>query len=274
MPGSFFTVSSHEKIRAPAVAGFFYPNNPKELEAVIDGYLSQAKVQKQKIFPKAIIVPHAGYIYSGPIAASAYILLKNIRDKIRRVILLGPSHHVAFHGLALSGVDYFATPLGSVLLDHACQRDILAPPQVQIMDAAHAQEHSLEVHLPFLQKVLNDFTLVPIVVGDTTPSEVSNVLEKLWGGSETLIVISSDLSHYLNYHTAQKIDHETSEAVENLDPKKIMFDHACGRNPINGLLALACKKGLKVKRLDVRNSGDTAGDKDRVVGYGAWSFEE
>ncbi|HLE93658.1 MAG TPA: AmmeMemoRadiSam system protein B, partial [Sulfuricaulis sp.] len=195
------------------------------------------------------------------------------RGRITRVVLLGPAHRVGFHGLALSSADYFLTPLGRVPVDQEAVEKISRLPQVHEMDAAHAQEHSLEVHLPFLQEVLGEFNLVPLAVGDAEPGEVAEVLELLWGGSETLIVISSDLSHYHDYKTAQKLDRATSQAIEQLRPEDIQYDHACGRNPVNGLLHMARKRGLKAKTVDLRNSGDTAGTQDRVVGYGAYIFE-
>jgi MEMO1 family protein len=260
-------------VRPAAVAGAFYPGDPRELDATVQYHLSHATADDGPV-PKAIIAPHAGYIYSGPIAASAYVRLRPARDIIRRVVLLGPCHRVAVQGLALSDADAFATPLGDVPLDKEAAAGILDLPQVQVFDASHQAEHSLEVHLPFLQVVLDDFTLVPLVVGDATPDAVAEVLERLWGGPETLIVISSDLSHYLDYETARRTDSATCEAIENLDPAPIGRDQACGRTPVGGLLALARRRGLRVETLDVRNSGDTAGSKDRVVGYGAWMFLE
>jgi AmmeMemoRadiSam system protein B len=222
--------------------------------------------------PKAIIVPHAGYIYSGPIAASAYARVANGRDRITRVILLGPSHRVPFHGLAGSDAQYFATPLGAVPIDGEALEDIRHLPQVRIFDQAHRWEHSLEVQLPFLQTVLADFKLVPLVVGDASAAEVCEVLELLWGGAETLIVISSDLSHYHDYATAQRLDRGTSKAITELRPEDIRYEQACGRNPILGLLEAARHRGMRGETIDLRNSGDTAGPRDQVVGYGAYVF--
>jgi hypothetical protein len=258
-------------VRNPAVAGLFYPDDPRELHALVSGYL--AAVPASGGVPKAIIAPHAGYIYSGPIAASAYARIQPARGRITRVVLLGPAHRVGFHGLALSSADCFQTPLGRITVDQEAVKKISRLPQVQVMDAAHAQEHSLEVHLPFLQEVLGEFSLVPLVVGDAAPGEVAEVLEALWGGPETLIVISSDLSHYHDYKTAQRLDRATSQAIEQLRLEDIQYDHACGRNPVSGLLHVARKRGLKAKTIDLRNSGDTAGTPDRVVGYGAYIFE-
>jgi hypothetical protein len=258
-------------VRNPAVAGLFYPMDPRELRALVGECLRSAPAKGTA--PKAIIAPHAGYIYSGPIAASAYARLKPARGRVTRVVLLGPAHRVGFDGLALSSADYFLTPLGRILVDQDAVKKISRLPQVRVLDAAHAQEHSLEVHLPFLQEVLGEFSLVPLVVGDAEPGEVAEVLDLLWGGPETLIVISSDLSHYHDYKTAQQLDRATSQAIEQLRPEDIQYDHACGRNPVNGLLNVARKRGLKAKTVDLRNSGDTAGSRDRVVGYGAYIFE-
>ena len=260
-----------DNVRNPAVAGLFYPDDPRELRALLTGYLAAARSAGP--VPKAIIAPHAGYIYSGPIAASAYARLKPARGTITRVVLLGPAHRVGFRGLALPSADFFVTPLGRIAVDREAVAKISALPQVHVKDAAHAQEHSLEVHLPFLQEVLGDFQLVPLVVGDADTEDVGEVLDILWGGPETLIVISSDLSHYHDYRTAQRLDRATSEAIEQLRPQDIDYDSACGRNPVNGLLHVARKLGLKANTIDLRNSGDTAGAHDRVVGYGAYVFE-
>lgn len=258
-------------VRNPAVAGLFYPDDPRELHAMIVEYLGA--VHATGTVPKAIIAPHAGYIYSGPIAASAYVRIQPARGRITRVVLLGPAHRVGFHGLALSSADCFQTPLGRITVDQEAVKKISGLPQVHVMDAAHMQEHSLEVHLPFLQEALGEFSLVPLVVGDAGPDEVAEVLEALWGGPETLIVISSDLSHYHDYKTAQRLDRATSQAIEQLRLDDIQYDHACGRNPVSGLLQVARSRGLKAKTVDLRNSGDTAGSHDRVVGYGAYVFE-
>ena len=259
-------------IRQPAVAGTFYPDDAKTLSAQISAFLDAGAPASGA--PKAIIVPHAGYAYSGAIAASAYKLLGPLKDRIKRVVLLGPCHRAALRGAALSSAAAFATPLGDVEIDHDMDSALLSLPQVSVFDATHNQEHSLEVQLPFLQTVLgSNFKLIPMVVGDADADEVMEILEILWGGDETLVVISSDLSHYLNYNGAKKVDGETCKAIENLDLDGIGDYQACGRTPLKGLLKMADKKGLKVTTLDLRNSGDTAGPRDRVVGYGAWSFE-
>ncbi|HRF71382.1 MAG TPA: AmmeMemoRadiSam system protein B [Accumulibacter sp.] len=257
-------------IRPAAVAGAFYPGSAsalaRDLRVLLAG-ASAAKIWR----PKAIIAPHAGYVYSGPIAASVYGPLRALRASIRRVVLLGPTHRVAVNGLALPSTSGFATPLGVVPLDAAAIADIEALPQVVVSDAAHAMEHSLEVQLPFLQSVLDDFTLVPLAVGRALAAQVAEVLERLWGGDETLIVISSDLSHYLPYAVARETDAETARRIVALDPP---LDHqqACGATPVNGLLLAARRHGLQAQLIDLRNSGDTAGDRSRVVGYGAFAF--
>ncbi len=260
-------------IRPPAVAGMFYPSDPTELHGMVLQMLREVPESRTPV-PKAIIAPHAGYIYSGPIAASAYARLAPARDRITRVVLLGPSHRVPLFGLATSGADFFKTPLGDIPLDRASIDSVETLPQVRRLDAAHQMEHSLEVHLPFLQAVLGSFSLVPLVVGDATPEETAEVLEHLWGGTETLIVISSDLSHFHDYATAQKLDASTCEAIEQLNASAIGHEDACGRNPLRGLLVAARRRGLEVETLGLCNSADAAGPRDSVVGYGAWSLTD
>ncbi len=257
--------------RLPAVAGTFYPENKQQLHQVLDGYLRDAKTNAK--VPKGIIVPHAGYIYSGPIAASAYARLKAATHLITRVVIIGPSHRLAFSGLAVSRAATFSTPLGEISLDQAAVALAAELPFVNYLEQAHTFEHSLEVQLPLLQETLSEFKIVPIVVGDATPEQVAEVIELLWGGNETLIVISSDLSHYHDYATAQQLDKLTSERIENKQFERLTFESACGRIPVSGLLQVAREKALKVKTIDLRNSGDTAGDKSRVVGYGAYVIE-
>jgi MEMO1 family protein len=261
------------KVRPPAVAGRFYPSNPVELRRLITDLLAEVPPATGPA-PKALIAPHAGYVYSGPIAASAYAQLIPARSQIKRVVLLGPSHYVALIGLATASADAFATPLGMVPVDIEAVREVRLLPQVRELDEAHAQEHSLEVQLPFLQCVLDDFTLVPLAVGDATPDEISQVLDLLWDGAETCFVISSDLSHYQDSQTAQRLDHATAKAIEALKPDGIGEERACGRMPICGLLQSARQHGLRAHTIDLRSSGDTAGPRDRVVGYGAFVFEE
>jgi AmmeMemoRadiSam system protein B/AmmeMemoRadiSam system protein A len=225
--------------------------------------------------PKAIIAPHAGHVYSGAIAARAYALLEPARERLRRVVMIGPTHRVPIRGLALSGADVWRTPLGDVPLDTAWARARLAGIEgVGVLDRAHAAEHSLEVHVPFLQALLPGVALVPLVAGQAAPDQVARVLEALWDGPETAILISSDLSHFLDYKACRDKDARTAAAIEGLDPDAIGPHEACGCTGINGLLTLARRRGLRVERLDVCNSGDTAGSRDRVVGYGAWAFHD
>ncbi len=258
-------------IRTPAVAGMFYPADSGHLARDVRAMLAAAS--RSELNPKALIAPHAGYIYSGAIAASAYAALKNSASHIRRVVLLGPTHRVAVRGLALPGAEAFATPLGTVQLDLEAAQAIAHLPQVTVSAPAHAQEHSLEVQLPFLQTVLPGFKLLPLAVGMATPEEVAEVLEVLWGGEETLIVISSDLSHYLPYDVAQRVDNATAQNILGLK-NSISHEQACGGTPINGLLLVARRHHLAPHLLDLRNSGDTAGPRDGVVGYAAFAFTE
>ncbi len=256
-------------VRDPAVAGQFYPDEAGQLAAVVTTLLDEAE-GRSGVTPKALIAPHAGYVYSGPVAASAYAQLLPHRDRYERVVLLGPCHRVPVAGMATSGADVFRTPLGDVPLDQDA-RMLLERHGVRVFEATHQYEHSLEVHLPFLQSVLGDFSIVPIVVGDAAAQSVADVLDLLWGGPETLIVVSSDLSHYLDYEHAVATDALTRRAIENLDPS-ITHDAACGATPVRGMLLAAERHALAVRTLDMRNSGDTSGDRDFVVGYGAWVF--
>jgi len=258
--------------RPPAAAGRFYPGDPATLAREIDQALATARPASGPT-PKALIAPHAGYVYSGPIAASAYAALDPVRDSVRRVVLLGPCHRVAVRGLALPSADAFDSPLGRVPVDRAAVAALSGMPQVVVSAAAHAQEHSLEVQLPFLQRVLRDFAIVPLAVGDATADEVADVLERLWGGPETLILISSDLSHYLCYDDAVRTDRATADAILALDPE-LDHEQACGATPIAGLLSVARRRGLVPRLLDLRNSGDTAGDRRHVVGYAAFAFHD
>jgi hypothetical protein len=264
-------------IRRPAVAGLFYPGNAGELRGLVTDLLAGAAPpgthqERGGTQPKALIAPHAGYVYSGPIAASAYARLTH-PEMIRRVLLLGPAHRLPFQGIAVPSADDFATPLGAVPVDRDAIDAVADLPQVHALDRAFDGEHCLEVQLPFLQALLDDFSVVPLLVGDATGDEVAAVLERLWGGPETLIVISSDLSHYLDYDSARAIDSRTSEAICGLHPEAIATHQACGRHPIAGLLTAARRHQLHATRLDLRNSGDTAGPRDRVVGYGAYAFD-
>ncbi len=259
-------------IRPAAVAGMFYPDNPSELRQVVADLLVNARRDDAAPVPKALIVPHAGYVYSGPVAASAYARLEKLRGRISRVVLLGPTHRVYVRGLALPDAERFATPLGDVVLDRPGMQALAGLPQVVTSAAAHRMEHSLEVQLPFLQQALGDFTLLPLAVGEATADEVAEVLEAAWGGDETLIVISSDLSHFLPDALARKVDGGTVKAILALNAH-LNPEQACGATPVNGLLLAARRHGLRPVALDVRNSSDTAGDPDRVVGYAAFAFE-
>lgn len=256
--------------RRPAVAGAFYPATPAVLGRAIDELLA-AVPAGPLTHPKALIAPHAGYQYSGPIAASAYAQLAPIAARVTRVVLLGPAHRVPLRGLAYPDADRLLTPLGAVALDREALAGLADLPQVRCLDSAFDGEHCLEVQLPFLQRVLGDFRVVPLVVGAAAPAHVAEVLERLWGGEETLIVISSDLSHYLDYGSAVQLDRQTTRAIEHLDPEALDHRGACGATPVAGLLLAARHHGLKVQTLDLRNSGDTAGPRDQVVGYGAYA---
>ncbi len=267
-------LQSSVSVRAPAVAGTFYPGESRELAHSLAQLLSAAAHDApERAVPKAIIAPHAGYIFSGPIAASVYVLLAPARSHITRVVLLGPTHRVAVRGLALPGCNAFATPLGTVEIDTAAVERLRGMPQVTVNAQAHALEHSLEVHVPFLQTVLEKFTLVPLAVGHAGAQEVADVLDVLWGGPETLIVVSSDLSHYLSYGDAQAVDRATAKAILDLS-SELSHEQACGATPVTGLTHVARRRGLKPELIDLRNSGDTAGDRNRVVGYGAFAFYE
>jgi hypothetical protein len=260
--------------RPAAVAGTFYSGASTQLAADVRALLA-ARIAPAgaAAWPKALLVPHAGYVYSGAIAASAYARLAAGRDAIRRVVLLGPAHRVALRGLALPAATAFATPLGSVPVDREAADRVRSLPQVVVSAAVHALEHSLEVQLPFLQSVLAEFAIVPLAVGKASPEEVAAVIELLWGGPETLVVVSSDLSHFHPYGEALEIDRSTADAVLGLAGT---LDHkqACGATPINGFAPCARRHALKAELLDLRNSGDTAGDKSRVVGYAAFAFSE
>ncbi len=291
-------------LRYPNVAGTFYPADPRALAAQVRAYVrsapdtdprSRAETESRTEqaagsgtgsraradalapsmpgrWPKALIVPHAGYIYSGPVAGSAYAQLAAGTAAIHRVVLLGPSHRLPFYGLAYSQAEAFVTPLGQVPVDREAYQVIADLPQARAFEAPFQGEHCLEVQLPFLQVLLEDFHLVPFLVGEATAAEVAAVLERLWGGNETLILVSSDLSHYLDYATARRLDAATSQAIAALEPAAIGDDQACGRIPVKGLLKAARHHGLGCQVLDLRNSGDTAGPRNQVVGYGAFAF--
>jgi AmmeMemoRadiSam system protein B/AmmeMemoRadiSam system protein A len=265
-------ITNMNSVRPAAVAGMFYPANSRELAREVDDMLGHsAGTDLTADFPKALIVPHAGYVYSGNVAAEAYDRLRPARGIVRRVVLLGPCHRVPVRGLALPEASVFATPLGEVPLDREAIATLAGLPQVVVSRAVHAEEHALEVQLPFLQRVLGEFSLVPLAVGEATPEEVSAVIERLWGGKETLIVISSDLSHYHPYAEACAIDRRTAQSILDYSAD-IDHEQACGATPVAGLLLAARRHKLKVELLDLRNSGDTAGGRARVVGYAAFAF--
>src|SRR5687767_2097811 len=261
-------------VRPAAVAGMFYPGDARALAAEVDDLLGGVEQSAPRLgYPKALVVPHAGYIYSGGVAARAYDELAAARGSVRRVVLLGPTHRVAVRGLAVPGAQAFATPLGQVRIDRDAIASVRHLPQVVVSDAAHALEHSLEVQLPFLQKMLGDFALAPFAVGTAGVQEVAQVLERLWGGPETLIVISTDMSHYHPYETARAVDGATLARIGAFatDPD---HEEACGATPLNGLLLSAKNRQLEIKLLSVCNSCDTAGGKDRVVGYSSFALYE
>ena len=260
------------KIRAAAAAGRFYPADASALRGLVNDLLANVQPSDAPA-PKALIAPHAGYVYSGPVAASAYARFKPARDLINRVVLVGPSHFVPVEGLAASSAEAFATPLGPVRVDTEAVRKLARFSQATVLDEAHLHEHSLEVHLPFLQVVLEDFSIVPLVAGEATAAQVAEVLDALWDGPETRFVISSDLSHYLDSDAAHRLDRRTADAVEKLRPEDISDEQACGRIPIRGLLQAARGHHLCARTVDLRNSGDTAGPRNQVVGYGAFVFE-
>lgn len=272
--------STKPRVRPTAVAGAFYPADAASLRTMVQRFLGEAAKRSGEAgmgLPRAIIAPHAGYSYSGPIAASAYHRLLEGGQRYDRVLLIGPSHRVAFAGAATSTADVFDTPLGQVPVDRAAVGQIEGLAFVQPLDEAHAREHGLEVHLPLLIETLGRFSIVPVVVGDIAADDVARIIETLWEGEEharrTLVVISSDLSHYHDYETARRLDGATSRAIENLSPQSIGSEQACGAVAIRAMLLVAQASHLDAHTLDLRNSGDTAGPRDQVVGYGAYVFD-
>jgi MEMO1 family protein len=264
--------TGNSSIRQPAVAGSFYPGDAGELRAMVSGYLRQSPTAALPSPAKALIVPHAGYIYSGSTAGAAYALVAQ-RSRIRRIVLIGPSHRVYLRGGAVPRTDAFATPLGTVRIDAQLKAELLRCPDVIESDAPHALEHALEVQLPFLQMLFDDFTLLPIVLGSASPAQVGAMLDMVWGGEETLVLSSSDLSHYHGYETAKRIDAATSEIILRRQAT-LTGDQACGAVGINGLLHTVHRRNLQVIEIARCNSGDTAGDRSRVVGYGAYAIHD
>ncbi len=270
-----------ESVRPPAVASLFYPGEAAELKQNLREMLDEASEAEDpnEDLPagqhlRALIVPHAGYVYSGTTAALAYHLLRKNRDDFHRILLLGPAHRVWLEGITFPGTDAFETPLGRIPLAKQQIRELLRFPEVQLRDDAHQDEHCLEVQLPFLQEILNEFELIPAVVGEISPDSLSGLLENLLEDPQNLLLLSTDLSHFHSYSEAQAIDQKTAEAIESFEDEKILPEQACGAHPLRGLLRHARIQGWKIQRLGLCNSGDTAGSKDRVVGYGAWALSE
>jgi AmmeMemoRadiSam system protein B len=262
---------SSMKIRPAAVAGLFYDSDPARLSTQINALLDEVEVGRQKP-PRALIVPHAGYIYSGATAAQAYARLRALKGQLRRVALFGPAHRVYLRGMAVPGVEAFRTPLGEVPLDLAAIDELAALPNVSVSDAAHAQEHSLEVQLPFLQCALGSFRLVPVAVGESDPDDVARAMELLWEDESTLMLVSSDLSHFHSYEQAKRLDGLTCERLLARS-SDLSGEEACGARALNGLMRTRAGRELGMELLHLCNSGDTAGDKRQVVGYGAFSLQ-
>lgn len=263
---------TNASVRQPAVAGLFYPDDPAELRESVTSYLAHAAAPAVPKSPSAFIVPHAGYVYSGSTAAVAYRALGSAKGA-RRVVLIGPSHRVYLDGIAVPKAEAFATPLGVIPIDQELKRELRGVAHVLESDEPHRFEHSLEVQLPFLQVLFDELTLLPLVAGDASASEVAHILERLTQAGDTIILASSDLSHYLPYAQAKQVDARTNETILKREPT-LNGQQACGAVPINGLLQLARLRGLNVQALARCNSGDTAGDRDRVVGYGAYALYE
>jgi AmmeMemoRadiSam system protein B len=259
------------EVRTPAVAGSFYPRAEGELRAEVRRHVAAARVAAAAP-PKAVIAPHAGYVYSGPIAGSAFAALAPLRGRVARVVLLGPAHRVSFPGLALPRARALATPLGMLPVDPDARDALLRLPQVCASDHAHDGEHSLEVELPFVQEVLGEVAIAPMLVGGASDEETAEALDRVWDGAETCVVVSSDLSHYLPHEDAARLDRETARAIERLSAGDVGDEQACGSTGLRALLLVARARGLAATTLDLRSSGDTAGTRDAVVGYGAFCF--
>ncbi len=264
-------MQTRSRVRPPAVAGMFYPATARELAQTVDAALDAAGKPDLAHAPKAVIAPHAGYKYSGAIAASAYRAFDDVRASVRRVVIVGPSHRVALDGIALSEAEQFETPLGLVRVDEAARVALAHHDHVVVGDAAHAAEHSIEVQIPFVQRSFPGASIVPLAVGSATPEMVADALDAVWGGEETVIVISSDLSHYHDYDTATRLDGKVAESIVDGDYRAFGSRDACGAGGVRGLLRLIADGDHEIVCLDLRNSGDTAGDRQRVVGYGAFA---
>jgi len=261
------------KVRPASVAGLFYTADPLRLRAEVQAFLT-APAAATVAPPKALIAPHDGYRYSGAVAGAAFATLSGVADSVSRVVLIGPAHYIAVHGIAVPTVEAFATPLGQIPVDRRALASLSDLPFVIKDDAPHAPEHALEVELPFLQAILKSFALVPLVVGNAAPQDVAEVLRRLWGDADTLVVVSSDLSHYLDSTAARRRDAATADAIERGEWRSLGPNNACGFLAVAGLLAETSSRGLNARRLALCNSGDTAGSPERVVGYGAWAFDE
>lgn len=261
-------------VRAPAVAGRFYPPDPRELAETVSRFMADPSATRSTLttsrIPKGLIVPHAGYVYSGSVAGHVYSLLEPVRNKIRRVVLIGPSHHVPFVGIGTTSADAFETPLGPIPIDREINEELLRFPFITTRDDVHTPEHSLEVQLPFLKQCLDDFSLVPLVYGRVAPEQIAQILRHVWGGPETLIVVSSDLSHFLEESDCRRVDAETAKIIESLETDRLTSERACGALGIQGLMILAREQGLQLTKLELKNSGEVSGDFDRVVGYGGF----
>lgn len=263
-----FAQEPGSKVRPPAVAGSFYPAASKQLKAEIDTLFAQAKLPPTSNLA-GVIAPHAGYMYSGPVAASAFAPVK--AAAFRRVLLIGPPHYVPVGGVAAPSSTAFATPFGEIPIDRDAIAALVQAGLVGIDDRAHAPEHALEVELPFLQALLGRFTLIPLLVGEAAPEQTAAIIDAVLD-DRTILVVSTDLSHYLDYATAQARDLATAQAIEELEFDRLGPYDACGYAALNGALCGARRRNWRIERLDLRNSGDTSGDRSRVVGYGAWAF--
>lgn len=253
-------------VHQPVVAGMFYPADPEALSANVAGLLARAPALDVPP-PKAVILPHAGYSYSGATAAAGVAALS---PGVRRVVVLGPSHRLAFRGVALPEATAMRTPLGEVPIDRLAVATLLKDPDVHVLQRAHAAEHSIEVELPFLQHRLGDFSVVPLVVGEIAPARLSEILETIWGGDETLIVVSTDLTHFLTAEEAERTDLATAHKIERADGEGLTGHEACGHRPLAAFLSCAARRGMRITRLALTHSGAVTGDHARVVGYGAW----
>jgi len=259
-------------LRIPAHAGQYYPADAGFLEKVVDEYLTDGGTVSE--IPKAVIAPHAGFIHSGRIAGKAFAVWKAQEVRARRVVLIGPSHYYDFPGIALPDSTRFQTPLGEVQVDPAADDLKRKFRYVRVFEAAHYPEHALEVLLPFLQRAVPGAKIVPLITGRTEMSQVSAVIEEIWGGADTLLVISSDLSHNHPYEIAQKVDRQTARAIVEFDFSRLTADQACAYQAMRGFLKAAIRKEMRCSLLELRNSADASGDMSLVTGFGAFHFFE